>query len=68
MFWYCVVVVSYSLTKRRFCSLIIHLAVSCRALKEPTHFMMSLMYSRRMLSDSVSMFVYAMKGPKLTAC
>lgn len=30
------------------------------------HFMISLMYSRRMLSDSVSIFVYAMNGPKLT--
>lgn len=25
------------------------------------------MYSRRMLSDSVSIFVYAMNGPKLTS-
>ena len=52
-FWYCAVVVSYSLTNNRFCSLIIH-------------FMISLMYSRRMLRDSGSMLVYAMNGPKLT--
>jgi hypothetical protein len=35
--------------------------------REKAHFIISLMHSRSILSDSLSMLVYDMNGPKLTA-
>lgn len=72
-FWYCIVVVSYSLINNRCFSLIIHLQrqppiahTSVSLSSRITHVIISFTVSRKISSDSSSRLEYARCGPKLT--